>query len=259
MATAAPSRPRDADSPGLFLGMAIAMAVVIVFGFSLQLAMGRSSFSLPLWVHVHAVTFFGWLVLFVLQTSFIASGQRRLHRWLGWVGAGWAVAIVIVGTLTTIWSVRAGRTPFFFTPAFFIILDPMSAFAFFGLTMAGIAQRRNTGWHRRLIVCGMAELTGPGYGRFLPLPFVIPYAGWLAFGGILIIPLVGALIDWRRRGRLHPAWVWGTGTIVAVHVVLVVVSSSPIGSAVYRAVTAGTPEANVDPQAYPPPPWAVHR
>lgn len=258
MATAAFTRPRDADSPGLFLGMAIAMAVVIVLGFSLSLAMGRSSFGLPLWVHAHAVTFFGWLVLFLLQTSLIAAGNRRFHRWLGWIGAGWSMAIVVVGTLTTIWSVRLGRTPFFFTPAFFIVLDPASALAFFGLTMAGIVQRRNTGWHRRLIVCGMAELTGPGYGRFLPVPFVIPYAGWLVFAAILLIPVVGATIDWRRRGRLHPAWVAGIGTIVSVHVALVLVSSSPIGSAIYRAVTAGSPVADVDPQAYPPPPWASH-
>jgi hypothetical protein len=259
MATTAYTRRRDADNPGLFLGLALAMAAVIAFGFSLQLAMGRSSFGAPLWVHVHALTFFGWVVLFVVQTTLIAAGQRPLHRWLGWVGAGWSVAIVVVGTLTTIWAVRLGRTPFFFTPAFFIILNPASALAFLGLTMAGVAQRRNTGWHRRLIVCGMAELTGPGYGRFVPAPLVIPYAGWVIFAAILAIPVVGAAIDWRRRGRLHPAWVWGVGTIVAVHIALVLVSSSPIGSAVYRAVTAGTPEAKVDPQAYPPPPWAVQR
>lgn len=259
MATAAFTRPRDADSPGLFLGLAIAMATVIVFGFSLQLAMGRSSFSLPIWVHVHAVIFFGWVVLFVVQTSLIAAGNRRLHRWLGWVGAGWAIAIVLVGTLTTVLSVRAGRTPFFFTPAFFIVLNPMNALAFSGLTAAGIVQRRDTGWHRRLLICGMAELTGPGYGRFLPVPLVIPYAGWMLFSAILLIPVVGAVIDWRKRGRLHPAWTWGIGTIVAVHFAMVAISSGPIGSAIYRAVTIGTPEAAVDPQIYPPPPWAVHR
>jgi hypothetical protein len=256
MATAAFARPRDADNPGLFLGLAIAMAVVIVFGFSLQLAMGRSTFAVPLYIHAHALIFFGWTFLFVLQTALVAAGNRRLHRWLGWIGAGWAVAVVIMGTLTTVLSVRAGRTPFFFTPAFFIVMNPVSAFAFFGLTVAGLVQRRNTGWHRRLIVCGMAELTGPGYGRFLPLPFVIPHAGWLTFAAILLIPVVGATIDWRRRGRLHRAWVWGIGTIVAVQLALVALSASPIGSAIARAATAGTPEANVDPQAYPAPPWA---
>ena len=104
----------------------------------------------------------------------------------------------------------------------------------------------------------MAELTGPGYGRFLPAPFVIPYAGWLLFAAILILPVAGALIDWRMRGHLHRAWLVGIGTLVAVHVALTLVSASPVGSAIYRAVTAGSPAAAADPQAYPPPPWAAH-
>ena len=256
MATAAFGKMRDHDSPGLFLGLAIAMAAAIVLGFSLQLAMGRSTFRSPVWLHAHALIFFGWTVLFVTQAALVAAGNRRLHRWLGWLGVGWAVAIPIVGTVTTILSVRLGHTPFFFTPAFFIVLNPASAFAFFGLTVAGILQRRNTGWHRRLIICGMAELTGPGYGRFLPVPFVIPYAGWLLLAAILLIPVIGAAIDWRRKGRLHPAWIAGIGTILLVHLALVLVSASPAGSAVYRAATSGTPAASIDPQAYPPPPWA---
>ena len=68
--------------------------------------------------------------------------------------------------------------------------------------------------------------------------------------------MVGAAIDWRRTGRLHPAWLLGIGTIVALHLVLVVVSASPIGDAIVRAATAGSPAAVIDPQAYPPSPWA---
>lgn len=256
MATAAYGRRRDADSPGLFLGLAIAMAAVIVFGFSLQLAMGRSTFAVPLYVHLHAVIFFGWTFLFVLQAALVAAGNRRFHRSLGWIGAGWAVAIVVMGTVTTVLSVRAGRTPFFFTPAFFLILNPTTTFAFFGLTVAAIVQRRNTGWHRRLLTCGMAELTGPGFGRFLPLPFVIPYAGWLTFAAILVIPAIGMAIDWRRRGRLHPAWPVGMGVMALTFAGQTLVAATPLGTALTRAVTAGSPAASADPQAYPPPPWA---
>lgn len=253
----APSR--SADDTKLFLWLAIAMASVIVFGFSLQLAMGRSTFAVPVYVHLHALIFFGWTTLFVLQTALISSGNRALHRRLGWVGAGWAAAVVLMGTLTTILSVRAGRTPFFFTPAYFIVMNPASALTFGGLTAAAILRRRDTGWHRRLLVCGMAELTGPGFGRFLPLPFVIPFAGWLVFAAILLFPIAGAIADRRRHGRVHPAWLVGMSVMAATQIVVTLVAASPLGGAIYRAATAGSPVANADPNSYPPPPWAVHR
>lgn len=60
-----------------------AMAVVFVAGFSFQLAMGRSSFDAPTIVHAHALVFFGWLVLALMQSWLAATG-----RWAGWARAG---------------------------------------------------------------------------------------------------------------------------------------------------------------------------
>ena len=61
------------------------MAAVLVAGFSLNLAMGRSSFAVPLIYHLHGVVFFGWIGLFVAQTSLMARGNTALHRRLGWL------------------------------------------------------------------------------------------------------------------------------------------------------------------------------
>lgn len=102
-----------------FLRAAIAMTLVIVAGFSLQLAAGRSSFSSPLLVHAHAIVFMGWVTLYLLQNIFAATGNIALHRRLGWIGAGWIVAMLVLGCLVTIAMVRRGQVPFFFRPLHF--------------------------------------------------------------------------------------------------------------------------------------------
>lgn len=255
MTTLAEPVPRPVRSDDrFFLTMSIVMALTIVAGFSLQLAMGRSTFSAPPIVHIHAVVFFGWVVLYLLQNVFVARGQMALHRTLGWIGAVWMVLMVVVGVTITVLMVRRGAAPFFFTPLYFLIMNPMSVLTFAGLTTAAIVLRRKTDWHRRLHYCGMAFLCGPAFGRLLPMPLLIPMAGLAVFAAVMILPLVGAIADQRRTGRPHSAWWWGIGAMLGAQIVTQVIPATPFGTAIYDAVTAGSPGASIDPRAYPPPP-----
>src|SRR5215216_109355 len=96
MATLAHDRvsPTTGDEP-FFLKCAIVMAVIIAAGFSFQLGMGRSTFASPIRVHIHALLFMGWMTIFLLQNILVSTGRVDLHRKLGWVAAGWMVAMVI--------------------------------------------------------------------------------------------------------------------------------------------------------------------
>ena len=248
-----PHRPMTGDHP-FFLKMAIAMALVIVAGFSVQLAMGRSSFAAPPLVHLHALVFFGWVTLYVAQTALVAVGNTRLHKRLGWLGAGWAALMLVVGIVTTGLMVRAGRAPFFFEPAFFLVMNTVSIVAFAALTGWAIRLRRRTDWHRRLMLCGTAVITGPAWGRLMPLPLLIPNAAWFVFIGVILFPIIGMIADVRRRGSVHPAYGWGTLAIVVMQVSMGIIAHSPAGLAVYQRVTAGGAGAAIDPYAYPPPP-----
>ena len=69
----------------------------------------------------------------------------------------------------------------------------------------------------------------------------------------LLFPIVGALFDLRRDGRVHPAWTAGIGVIGALILVVNAISYGPVGDAIYRTVTAGTPGAAVAPLAFPSP------
>jgi hypothetical protein len=254
MATLAEPRIAQARGEPFFLWSAVAMAAVIVAGFSLQLAMGRSSFvASPALVHAHAIVFMGWVAIYVTQNALVAGESMALHRRLGWIAAGWIVAMVVLGCAVTLAMVRGGRVPFFFTPLQFLVFDPVSVLSFAGLTIAAIVLRRQTDWHRRLHYCGMSILLGPAFGRLLPMPFLIPWAYELTFVAVLIFPVIGVIADLRSTGRVHPAWGWGIGTIVLATLVLVeIVTHSPIGVALYDAVTAGSAGASIAPLVYAP-------
>ncbi|MBO9713595.1 MAG: hypothetical protein J7495_11820 [Sphingomonas sp.] len=234
--------------------MAIVMALIVFTGFTFHLAMGRSTFAKPLIVHAHAVVFMGWIVIYLLQNLFVATGNKALHRRLGWLGAGWIVAMIILGTAVTVRMVRLGEAPFFFTPLNFLVFDPLTVTFFAGLTAAAIALRRQTDWHRRLHYCGMALLLGPAISRMLPSPLLMPYAFEAAFVPLLVFPAIGAVADIRRTGRVHPAWWYGMAAMVAMLLVTEAVTHSPAGIALYDAVTAGSPGAEVPPLAFGAPP-----
>ena len=242
-----------------FVRGAIAMAVLVAVGFSTQLAMGRSSFASPPLVHAHAIVFMGWITLYVTQNVLVARGRIDLHRKLGWIGAGWIVAMVVLAFAVTIAMVRRGQVPFFFTPLQFLVFDPMTVLTFAGLTVAAIMMRRRTEWHRRLHFCGTAMLMGPAFGRLLPLPLLAPWSYEANFAATMLFPLAGVIADMRRSGRVHPAWGYGIAATIGSLLVTEALTYSPVGQAIYRGVTAGSPGAEVAPLEFPPPPVGPRR
>ncbi|OAN58836.1 hypothetical protein [Sphingomonas sp. TDK1] len=240
MATIAqdPPRVRVGDTR-FFLVMAFVMAAIDVAGFSLNLAAGRSSFAVPIIFHVHAFVFFGWIALYLAQNLLADTGSMALHRRLGWVALLWMPLMVVLGTVMTVLSVQRGA-PFFFDVREFLFSNPLQLLLFGGLVGAALTMRRQTGWHRRLMYCGMAILTGPGLGRLLPMPLFMPHAWWATVVAVLILPLIGAFADWRRAGRVHPAWLWGIGMLLGMQLASDTIAFSPVGTAIARSVTAGT-------------------
>lgn len=239
---------------GFFLGGAIVMALLVVTGFSVQLALGRSSFASPPLVHAHAVVFMGWVGIYLLQNTFVATGRMALHRRLGWLATVWVVAMAVLGCAVTVALARRGGFAFFFRPLLFLVFGPVTLLAFAGLTAAAVTLRRQTDWHRRLHFCAMSVLLSPAFGRLLPLPLLIPWATEAVAAACLIFPLAGIGADLRRSGKVHPAWLWGVATIIGATLVSEAITYSPVGGAIYRAVLAGSPGAAFAPLDFPPPP-----
>ncbi len=226
-----------------FFISAIVMAVVLAAGFSIHLALGRSTFAVPLRFHLHGLLFFGWTTLYVVQNSLVATGSLALHRRLGWLATVWIPLMVISGIFITVVNIRAGRVPGFFEPVLFLQMNTLGALCFLALGAASIHMRRSTQWHRRLMFCAMATILAPGFGRLLPMPFLIPWADWATAGASMLFPVAGVIRDWRRDGRVHPAWWWGLGALSGTQLLVRGIAHSAWGLAIYQAVTSGSAAA----------------
>lgn len=240
-----------------FTIMAFVMAFIIVAGFSLNLAMGRSSFDAPWPYHLHAFVFMGWIGLYLAQHVTISNGNRALHASLGRAAYLFIPAMLATGTLIMIVVARRTGGPFFFHVSEFLWSNIMVLWCFGALAWWALRRRRYTGWHRRLMLCAMAILTGPGLGRLLPLPLMIPNSWLITTLATFAFPVIGIVADLRKRDSVHPAYWWGLGAYVATFIVSMILAFSPFGMAVTEWVIAGTPGAERPMEAFLPPGFSM--
>lgn len=259
MATVA-AAPQDTAIRGntrFFTVMAFIMAIIIVAGFSLNLAMGRSSFAVPAVYHVHGVIFMSWIGLYLAQHMSASSGNWTLHRKLGKLAYVWVPTMVLAGGTIMIVVARRTGGPFFFDVNEFLISNLVGLLTFGGLAFWALSRQRYTGWHRRLMLVSMSILTGPGIGRLLPMPLLIPNAWTITFCVTLIFPIIGMIADKRRLGTVHPAYWWGTAIVVGTFVASIILAYSPLGYAFTDWVIAGSPGAERPMEAFLPPGFSM--
>jgi len=233
--------------------MATVMAAIIVAGFATNLSRGISSFAVPLAYHVHAFVFFSWVALYLAQNWLIAANNIKLHRTLGVSAYVLAPVMVVMGFVIMITSMRRTGGPFFFDQNEFIFSNSLLLVLFGAMVLTALRRRRYTGWHRRLMLTAMSILTGPGLGRLLPMPLLMPHAWRIMMVVTLVFPLVGMVVDLRRHGRVHAAWFWGVGAIIAVQVIADLVAYSAWGVSVTQSLLEGTPGAQRPMAAFLPP------
>lgn len=215
MATvAAPEISAVQKERAFFFYMALAVVVTVFAGFGFFFAIGASSIYSPWWVHLHALSMMTWVALFVTQNYLVYRGNVTAHRTLGPLAAGWAAWIVCLGFVVTAMDVRTHRVPPFFTPNYFLMMDWLNMVAFGSLVFAAVRLRNRSDWHKRLMLGAMLQLITVAWGR-LTLPFIFDQRGiWLVM--LILLGYFGVAMAWdkRHRGSVHPAYVWGAGTLI---------------------------------------------
>jgi hypothetical protein len=221
MATSSETLPRNAPLAAphnnakrrerlFFSGMALALAITVFVGFAPTYYM-RQSFGSPALTPsllVHGFAFTTWMVLLVVQTSLIAAGKTTVHKRLGVAGAVLGAVMVVLGAYVAISRARAGlaTAPAGLSIETFLTIPLAIVVVFPVLLGAALWFRRRPDVHKRLVLIATLELVTAAVARW---PGVLPL-GPVAFFGFTDLFLVAlAVYDWRTRGRIHPATLWG--------------------------------------------------
>ncbi len=235
MVTAAAPPPRV--SPGardrkFYTAMAIAMLFTALVGFSrtyfLGLLSGHAKTTtgrVPNFtVHVHALLFMSWLVLFIVQTRLVATYRVKVHRKLGYFAVALAAAMILVGGRTAVEAARLGAVPPGANPWNFIAIPFGDITTFAGFFLGAVLWRNHKDKHKRLMILASTCLMAAPLVR---LPGVMLVSPLVAYGLMLLFPIAAAVYDWRSRGRVHPVYWWGLALLVLGIWVRVVLLGSP--------------------------------
>jgi hypothetical protein len=224
-----------------YVRMAVVCVAVALAGFAptYWMPLLRGTLDVPPLTHVHALFFYGWLLLFLRQTMLAASGRIARHRELGVAGVALATGMCFVGlgmtitSLTRMLALGGGDSA-----RAFAIVSVSAVVLFAGLFAAAIVNVKKPEIHKRLMLLTTVSMLQAGIGRWFLLflaparvagaPFVQPPVAVTLLPALVNdLLIVAAMIhDRRERGRVHPAYWWGAAAVVAVQVLRVPLSTT---------------------------------
>ena len=212
--------PKSASDRFFFSGMAIVMALVVFIGFArtyylsayfgTHATIGGGPFSTI--VRVHAMLFTTWVLLFLAQTSLVATHRVATHRRLGVAVGVVGAMMIVVGTATALDLARRGGAPPGVEPLAFLAVPLGDMAVFFVLIATALYLRRKKEAHKRLMLLAYTAILAAAVARF---PGVLPL-GPLWFFGLTFLPVLAfcVIYDLMTRRRVHPAYLWGGALLI---------------------------------------------
>jgi len=209
--------------------MAVVCLAVGVVGFAptYWVPLVRGTLDVSPLAHAHALFFYGWLLLFVRQSSLAASGQMVRHRASGLFGIALASGMFFVGLGMAMHSLKESIADGFEAAARAFAIVPVSGIALFAILFAlAIVNVRDSDVHKRLMLVNTAGILQAAVGRWFVLflapprtpgvPASPPPLFVTVMPGLTVDLLIvaGMIYDWRTRGRVHRVyWIAGGATL----------------------------------------------
>jgi hypothetical protein len=207
-----PVADRKAAERKFYSRMAIFLVVLVLLGFGPSFYLRgivppypRPNPTLPAGVILHATVFTLWMAVIIAQTQLIAARKHEVHMRLGKAAMLFAILIIPVMYLTTVWQVPRANQPPFTDPLTWTIVPLSVIIPFAVMVWNGWSKRRNAQWHKRsMLSAAILVVMGPSIGR---LPIAPPTLGGFTFvfllGPLLFVPMF--IWDRRTLGHIHPA------------------------------------------------------
>ncbi len=222
-----------------YVRMASAMLAVAVVGFAptYWVPLSRGTLVVTPLVHAHALLFFGWMLLFWTQTWLAAHERFGRHRELGVAGVVLACAMCVVGVATATGALERAEAAGFGRAGRAFSVVSFTALLFFAVLVAvAVLNVRTSATHKRLMLVATASLLQAGVGRwfslFLRPPNAVgppPVIATVSSGLATDLLVVAAMIhDRRTRGRVHPVYWIACAALVALQVLRVPLSTTPL-------------------------------
>jgi hypothetical protein len=203
-------RQRNAIGRWYYPSMAVMMIAVAIAGFAPSIVdPSRRLAPLTPLVAVHGILGFLFLLLFLLQTTLIATRHAALHRRMGIVAVVLLMVLVPVSYMVTVQMVRRGfdlsgdqLTRSDPDALFGSIFNFLGVIEFTLLAGTALAYRRRKEIHKRLMLFANISLMGPpithGLGHFgLLTPFTV-------LVGLAMFFLSAVVGDYLSARRVHP-------------------------------------------------------
>jgi hypothetical protein len=184
-------------------------------------------------VVLHGIGMSAWIIFFIVQSTLIVRGNRKLHMSMGIGGAVLAAFLVVIGLLTAIGSVHYRPQTFgFFGGARHFLIIPVTDIVGFGVFVAiGFANRRRAEIHRPMMCLATAFamtaalfrvsfIRGPLAAALHGSYFVL-LAPWIP---MLTLGLLLGLGKWAMTGTWDRYFARGWAAIACVCVVQVFIA-----------------------------------
>ena len=229
--------------------MAATCLVVAFVGFAptywLQLTPG-TFIGTPL-LHLHAALFSAWPLYLLVQTTLAARGRVGRHRAWGLLGISLATAMVFVGfavandVLATRLAAGYGDAARAFHIASISMITLFGGFVFVAILYVSRPEI-----HKRLMLLATVSMLAPAIARVLFAlsvgigPGLRPGLGPPRTVESVLMPaliadaliVAGVIYDMRTRGRPHPVYLIGGAIVLAVQVLRIPLSTTPLWYAI---------------------------
>lgn len=203
-----------------YFAMSLLAAVAVAWGFghTIDQSLFHPAVPRPRILWFHGAVFSAWILFFILQSALVRTRNVKLHRSLGWFGAGLGVVMVPLGIATAMVMIhfetyqlhRTGRYAFFIVPCY----DVLAFGACFGLA---VLWRKNPELHRRLVFVAACALLSAAFARF----DVRLRGSGLFYVCVDLAVLVGVLRDLLVNRRVHRVYLVALPCFIAAQCAVV--------------------------------------